>query len=90
MPHFAASDLVLHCLPMFLKKDARLKWDEIRFNNPVSLRLRYRKSKAKHFNITNKPIFHAIISQLALYRGTQWLSGRVLDSRSRGWGFEPH
>ena len=26
MPHFAASDLVLHCLPMFHKKDARLIW----------------------------------------------------------------
>ena len=24
--HFAASDLVLHCLPMFHKKDARLIW----------------------------------------------------------------
>ena len=24
MPHFAASDLVLHCLPMSHKKDARL------------------------------------------------------------------
>ena len=25
-PHFAASDLVLHCLPMFPKKLARLIW----------------------------------------------------------------
>ena len=25
-PHFAASDLVLHCLSMPLKKDARLIW----------------------------------------------------------------
>ena len=23
-------------------------------------------------------------------RGTQWLSGRVLDSRPKGRGFEPH
>ena len=23
-------------------------------------------------------------------KGAQWLSGRVLDSRPRGWGFEPH
>ena len=22
--------------------------------------------------------------------GAQWLSGRVLDSRPKGWGFEPH
>ena len=26
MPHFAASDLVLHCLPMSYKKEARLIW----------------------------------------------------------------
>ena len=26
MPHFAASDLVLHCLLMSHKKDARLIW----------------------------------------------------------------
>ena len=25
-----------------------------------------------------------------IYRGAQWLSGRVLDSRPRGSGFEPH
>ena len=25
-PRFAASDLVLHCLPLSHKKDARLKW----------------------------------------------------------------
>ena len=27
---------------------------------------------------------------IMLYRGAQWLSGRVLDSRSRGGRFEPH
>ena len=26
MPHFAASDLVFHCLPMSHKKDTRLIW----------------------------------------------------------------
>ena len=26
MPHSAASDLGLHCLPMSLKKDARRRW----------------------------------------------------------------
>ena len=25
-----------------------------------------------------------------LYKGAQWLSGRVLDSRPKGRGFEPH
>ena len=24
------------------------------------------------------------------YKGAQWLSGRVLDSRPKGSGFEPH
>ena len=27
---------------------------------------------------------------LKIYEGAQWLSGRVLDSRPRGLGFEPH
>ena len=30
-PHFAESDLVLHCLPMSHKKDARLKLDNMMF-----------------------------------------------------------
>ena len=32
-------------------------------------------------------IFFVIIYK---YRGAQWLSGSVLDSRPRGRGFEPH
>ena len=43
-------------------------------------------------------IVHSIIQLLAiklkgylsLYKGAQWLSGRVLDSRPKGRGFEPH
>ena len=31
-----------------------------------------------------KEIFHLI------RKGAQWLSGRVLDSRPKGLGFEPH
>ena len=30
------------------------------------------------------------IVQLTLTKGAQWLSGRVLDSRPKGRGFEPH
>ena len=30
MPHSAASDLGLHCLPMAHKKDARLIWVEVK------------------------------------------------------------
>ena len=34
-PYFAASDLVLHCLPMSHKKDARLVWvNALRPNYP--------------------------------------------------------
>ena len=32
----------------------------------------------------------AFILCLIQVLGAQWLSGRVLDSRSRGCGFEPH
>ena len=52
MPHYVASDLGLHCLPMSHKKDTRLIWV--------------------------KPIY------------MPEHSGRVLDSRSRGRGLEPH
>ena len=31
-----------------------------------------------------------IINILTIYLGAQWLSGRVLDSRPRVCGFEPH
>ena len=32
--------------------------------------------------------FQAVFTQVV--RGAQWLSGRVLDSRPKGRGFEPH
>ena len=34
----------------------------------------------------------SVASDLVLpyFEGGQWLSGRVLDSRLRGWGLEPH
>ena len=31
--------------------------------------------------------YHLVIKQ---NQGAQWLSGRVLDSKPRGHGFEPH
>ena len=37
MPHFAASDLVLHCLPMTHKKDARLIWSKQPFKRRPKL-----------------------------------------------------
>ena len=30
------------------------------------------------------------VESLSLFKGAQWLSGRVLDSRPKGRGFEPH
>ena len=31
-----------------------------------------------------------VLTGITLYEGAQWLSGRALDSRPRGRGFEPH
>ena len=43
---------------------------------------------------TTQHIVQVIISDAVLvydiYKGAQWLSGRVLDSRPKGRGFEPH
>ena len=33
---------------------------------------------------------HEKVTTLTFLLGAQWLSGRVLDSRARGHGFEPH
>ena len=30
------------------------------------------------------------VKLLTVFKGVQWLSGRVLDSRPKGRGFEPH
>ena len=40
----------------------------------------------------SKPIYSILFSLLCFrsIMGGQWLSGRVLDSRPRGRGFEPH
>ena len=35
-------------------------------------------------------LFWAIQHFQQIFKGAQWLSGRVLDSRQRGRGFEPH
>ena len=34
--------------------------------------------------------YHILVASLTLMEGAQWFSGRVLDSRPRGRGFEPH
>ena len=35
-------------------------------------------------------VFISYDVQMLIFLGVQWLSGRVLDSRPRGRGFEPH
>ena len=35
-------------------------------------------------------VFFLLRNGILLDLGAQWLSGRVLDSRSKGRGFEPH
>ena len=47
-----------------------------------------------HFSSLTLSYFHRLlffvtVSQVDL-EGAQWLSGRVLDSRPKGRGFEPH
>ena len=37
--------------------------------------------------IDNIFVLHGVINHM---KGAQWLSGRVLDSRPKGRGFEPH
>ena len=54
------------------------------------------ESKAKKGRSIFFVIFEVIIGTVYLYvsksvtLGAQWLSGRVLDSRPKGRGFEPH
>ena len=38
------------------------------------------------FCLSYNPVNHTLIA----YEGAQWLSGRVLDSRPKGRGLEPH
>ena len=36
--HFAASDLGVHCLPVFLLWDARLKWVKVQYKHGKEVR----------------------------------------------------
>ena len=47
--------------------------------------LRNKKIDIYYALLTNDPNFLKMSSA-----GAQWLSGRVLDSRTKGRGFEPH
>ena len=41
-------------------------------------------------DLPDPELLYACIKIKYYYQGAQWLSGRVLDSRPRGHGFEPH
>ena len=66
-------------LSVFWPSDTESRVKELRFSESVSLsfktRLTSRKVNFKHGTRDE---------------GAQWLSGRVLDSRPKGRGFEPH
>ena len=47
-------------------------------------------NKCWHFVIDEHDKFNALLCFLCLMLGAQWFSGRVLDSRPKGRGFEPH
>ena len=49
----------------------------------------FNKTKQKS-HLGNYPALSLEILSLVCLWGAQWLSGRVLDSRPKGSGFEPH
>ena len=48
--------------------------------------------QSKDFHVCQKSRDSTAVSLLIIFflEGAQWLSGRVLDSRPKGCGFEPH
>ena len=54
------------------------------------------KTKCMHmFKVSDLSFFVKLKNKISkikitMFKGVQWLSGRVLDSRLRGCGFEPH
>ena len=46
-----------------------------------------------HASMTTIALYNYLMNKLirlTKIEGAQWLSGRVLDSRPKGYGFEPH
>ena len=57
----------------------------------VSYVTHYKKEDDPYLPYQTEGYFRHIISEEATNAvGAQWLSGRVIDSRPRGRGFEPH
>ena len=46
-------------------------------------------AKRRYTHDTEETLEHRPVP-ITIYVGAQWLSGRVLDSRPKGSGFEPH
>ena len=55
------------------------------YNDEVMIRIAYAISSSSSVGLEGE-----FWSEPSYYRGAQWLSGRVLDLRPRGRGFEPH
>ena len=47
-------------------------------------------SMTVQFSFLSGPVVVRYCSYIKQHEGAQWLSGRVLDSKPRGRGFEPH
>ena len=46
--------------------------------------------QSQHFTMVSALFAKTKPTRMEILIGGQWLSGRVLDSRPRGCGFEPH
>ena len=58
-PHFAASDLGLHCLPMSLKKTAMLIWVNC---NQIIMLLMTSRLKSKHWPTSNRTVVPTVVT----------------------------
>ena len=60
----------------------------------VRVAVGYREELGKglgvHQGYVLSPLLSIILLEVLSREGAQWLSGRVLDSRPKGRGFEPH
>ena len=79
MKHSAAFHLCLHCLQKYLVYGVSRYNIGLKYS--VCSSIENWKSADEKKNMQNYPACRI--------KGAQWLSGRVLDSRTRGRGFEP-
>ena len=104
MQHNAAFHLGLHCLPrqnQSSKKEIQYFWEIITCDSSIYTMDHpdFTVPNFKGNSIGPKRVkaskCHVIMGRISKFpkswtEGAQWLSGRVLDSKPRGRGFEPH